>query len=1463
MKQLLLLLVLCLCCVALTTDRSEYGVGEPILINSTEQLMIDTPSASYTVLNPGPTTTFFAQEPGTYTIRSDTQEQTVTVAEHTPILMRTSRGPVVLNALDLPNGKRVTLPGFTSVLFTDLTAETVRITPQLKRTWDFQTTFAVDPTTQGFGAVELTRVAQGKSLYKCEEYDYFNENCFGRWVFYRSITPGQEYTITVTGADPAFGEGETGSEPVACRLWDQAGTIKGAVNQNCLSLVVAQDALSAALDDIEGGGNSELQLDFENDRSIAEVNELNITFRWNRLPVSGGGASVGATTATIQAFIGAGWVTACTTTVPVNAWTTYTCDFASTLTDPAQANNLDVRVLFSTARTGRAGDEARVLVDYVFMELDYVYLDIIDPTYDNIQVTPASPRTYAANSTVFSVDWEDDAAIDTVLIEHNFSGSFVNETMSGGPGTYTFSYELPAGTYQWRSWANDTSSNTNQTPQQTYIVNKATGVVELFVNGTRADITIEEGESVDVSGVRQAGEVAMNLYGNGALISSGASISETLTYPNKGTYVLVLNMSETQNYTFAQESWTVTVVDVTPPATVTNLQNVSAGENWLYWEWDNPLDPDFSHVIVELNGTFIVNTSNSFINTTSLFSDTLYELQLRTVDDSGNINESTQTRLGRTIESTDVTPPRLENVTAVGITDGQATITWDTDEPATSRVKYGTTSGVYTEESFSVSQVESHSRTLTGLSPSTTYYYVVNSTDPAGNSNESIEYSFATLADTTPPQFSNVLTTPSSGTTFPVTATFNVTWTDNTAVDTVLIEHNFSGSFVNETMTGGPQYTFTRTLGAGTYSWRSIANDTLGNTNTDMTYQTYVVNKATGQVQLFLNGVQASTSANQDATVNLTATTNAGEGIVELLENSVVLSQGLLTTTTLKSFSTPGTYTITARMNATQNYTQATQSFTLTINDTQPPVVTLITPFDGQTSIEELVTFSYQPDDNVLTTQCSLYINGTLEQTSTSITEESTNTFTQLFTDGVYEWNVECQDAQGNAQNATTSRIVNVAIIRPWIPTTATFSGGGTITGLVNTSNGVGQSLTTVGQNVQVSAWSETAPSNANITAVTAHCEAITATNSARNAFQYNTGSGWSGDQCTSGAGQTGLLVCDLFALGVDTVAELNNLQTRCVLRRPGGGPGPTLTIDYTYVQPEWTLIEGPDFAITNDDIVLPLEIREGQVVTLNATVRNEGVLGATAIVRFVDETRNVTIGEQSQSISAGQEKNFSVNWTAQIGRTQLRVVVDPNDIVEELDETNNEATATIDVDAWQTYYGTLVQRLRILADSTAQTYNWSLANIQGNILAIDDQSITNYLNLQALTRSATGTYRFEDLALADQALTMTAFVDSINQTFSNGTGNLLGTDTFVVFGQTITNVPVIQTSTPFRTGVLWDTDDALGDEYDGGTLVFVTKINLSQAGQFGTYDYELRIPALLRNNSGSDTAVLLSLEIN
>ena len=70
--------------------------------------------------------------------------------------------------------------------------------------------------------------------------------------------------------------------------------------------------------------------------------------------------------------------------------------------------------------------------------------------------------------------------------------------------------------------------------------------------------------------------------------------------------------------------------------------------------------------------------------------------------------------------------------------------------------------------------------------------------------------------------------------------------------------------------------------------------------------------------------------------------------------------------------------------------------------------------------------------------------------------------------------------------------------------------------------------------------------------------------------------------------------------------------------------------------------------------------------------------------------------------------------------------------------------------------------------------------------------------------------------------------------------------------GRTIANVSVINSTNTsnFLTGILWDTSDSSDSQYDTvdqEDLVFVTKVNNKALGSFGTYNYEISIPARLK----------------
>ena len=112
--------------------------------------------------------------------------------------------------------------------------------------------------------------------------------------------------------------------------------------------------------------------------------------------------------------------------------------------------------------------------------------------------------------------------------------------------------------------------------------------------------------------------------------------------------------------------------------------------------------------------------------------NTLYYYQIRSRDVALNLGTAT----GQFSTQTDTVALVISAVAATNVASTTATITWATNEPATSKVYYALSFPVNTASSPFVSMpalILSHSIALTSLNASTTYYYSVESQDASGN----------------------------------------------------------------------------------------------------------------------------------------------------------------------------------------------------------------------------------------------------------------------------------------------------------------------------------------------------------------------------------------------------------------------------------------------------------------------------------------------------------------------------------------------------------------------------------------------------------------------------------------------------------------------------------------------------------------------------------------------------------
>lgn len=163
-----------------------------------------------------------------------------------------------------------------------------------------------------------------------------------------------------------------------------------------------------------------------------------------------------------------------------------------------------------------------------------------------------------------------------------------------------------------------------------------------------------------------------------------------------------------------------------------------------------------SKVYYGTNSVLDLSTANSLVDNTfvlshnvglsGLVASTTYYYVVSSADASGNVATSTQAFFN-TLVAPDTTAPVLSSISTSNVASTSATVSWGTNENATSKVYYGAASPLNISNATSVSDsvlLINHSLGLSGLSASTTYYYIVESKDAANNTIDSSEQSFIT-----------------------------------------------------------------------------------------------------------------------------------------------------------------------------------------------------------------------------------------------------------------------------------------------------------------------------------------------------------------------------------------------------------------------------------------------------------------------------------------------------------------------------------------------------------------------------------------------------------------------------------------------------------------------------------------------------------------------------------------------
>ncbi|MGQ9454250.1 MAG: fibronectin type III domain-containing protein, partial [Armatimonadota bacterium] len=377
--------------------------------------------------------------------------------------------------------------------------------------------------------------------------------------------------------------------------------------------------------------------------------------------------------------------------------------------------------------------------------------------------------------------------------------------------------------------------------------------------------------------------------------------------------------------------------------------------------------------------------------------------------------------------------PIISNVQA-SVSQMQCTITWSTDVPCTSQVRYGETTDYGSQSPLSGSLVTSHSVVLNGLSPNKTYHYVVVSRDSCGREVVSADQTFATPPDTGEP---------------------NTWFTDGPSEGGLVCSSSqrfcWSGS---DTVTPASQLTYSYRLDSGSWSAPTSetcrtftaltegghtlyvrAHDTSGNVDSTPAQRSFRVDLSVGTVYN-VNAVAGATEA--------TVVWRTNEAMDSQVEYGTTTSYGLTTPvnpslvtdhTVVISNLTPEItyhYRVRSKDGCGREVVSGDMTFTTRPDQTAPQtIITSGPPANGKTC-STTVDFCWTGSDDATPVAELVYSYKMDDQPWSVWTAEVCHQFTDL-SEGLHTLMVKARDSMGNEDASPAVRYFYVDLTAPTI----------------------------------------------------------------------------------------------------------------------------------------------------------------------------------------------------------------------------------------------------------------------------------------------------------------------------------------------------------------------------------------------------------------------------------------------
>ncbi len=469
---------------------------------------------------------------------------------------------------------------------------------------------------------------------------------------------------------------------------------------------------------------------------------------------------------------------------------------------------------------------------------------------------------FVLNANVFAasaiLSWDANTEPDLASYKVYFgtsSGNYGTPINVGNVTGYTVT-GLSTGTYYFAVTASDTSDNESGFSTEVSKIFANADTTPPVVSAISATSISDDGATISWT-TNEAADTQIE-YGTSTAYGSSTSLNTSMVTSHSGTltglneltlyHYRVLSRDAAGNLTTSGNNTFTTIAG--PDTTAPSISGIASGNLTtsaakITWTTSEAADSRIEYGTTTSYGNFTPLNSSLVTahsqNISGLSAGTTYHFRVLSKDAASNLATSGNNSFTTTASPGDTSGPVISSIDVSNISTSGATVTWSTDEAASSQVEYGTTISYGTFSSLNSSLVSSHSRGLSGLSPSTVYHYRVISKDAADNSSTSGNGSFTSAgasADTTGPVISSVLA--QSITTGSATLSWTTDEPATSQVDFGLSDTYGSSTTKNESLLMSHQQIITGLSAGSTYHFRVKSKDSAGNlsASNDDSFQT-------------------------------------------------------------------------------------------------------------------------------------------------------------------------------------------------------------------------------------------------------------------------------------------------------------------------------------------------------------------------------------------------------------------------------------------------------------------------------------------------------------------------------------------------------------------------------------------------------------------------------------------------